>query len=57
VNSGPPGHANEPGHANFDPGTKSILEAVVVTLPDGFRVSLPEGVPVNMTIRGFRITR
>jgi hypothetical protein len=54
VNSGPPGFDNSGGHANFDP--KLALEATVVTLPDGGRVTLPPG-SVNITVRGFRITR
>jgi len=58
VNSGPPGFVNEPGHANFDPSTRFGPDNVLVTLPDGGRVTLPaQGGPRELEIRGFRITR
>lgn len=56
VNAGPPGFENSGGHANFDPKSRLTNPAEQLTLPDGARVTLPEG-PVDITIRGFRIQR
>jgi hypothetical protein len=55
VNSGPPGFVNGGGHANFDP--KANLEFQQVILPDRSVVHIPATGPVNIIVRGFRITR
>lgn len=57
VNSGPPGFVNGGGHANFDPRTNVGAALVNVTLPDGSQVAIPGSGPVDLQVRGFRITR
>ena len=57
VNSGPPGFVNGGGHANFDPRTNLGAALVNVTLPDGGQVAIPGSGPVDLQVRGFRITR
>jgi len=55
VNSGPPGFVNGGGHANFDPKVKTGFQQV--SLPDGSIVQIPATGPVNLIVRGFKITR
>jgi len=55
VNSGPPGFVNGGGHANFDPKVNTGFQRV--SLPDGSIVHIPATGPVNLIVRGFKITR
>ncbi len=55
VNSGPPGFVNGGGHANFDPKLSSRFAQV--SLPDGSLVHIPATGPIDIIVRGFRITR
>jgi hypothetical protein len=57
VNSGPPGFVNGGGHANFDPKSNFGAAFVNVTLPDGGQVAIPATGPVDIQVRGFRVTR
>jgi hypothetical protein len=56
VNSGPPGFVNGGGHANFDPRIQGD-RFTLVSLPDGSAVHIPATGPVNIIVRGFKITR
>ena len=59
VNSGPTGHENVPGHANFKSQTNSIGEQLpfTLTLANGAVITLGPGAPKEITIGNFKIIR
>ena len=56
ANSGPTGHSNVPGHANFADLQDKIRD-ISVTLPDGTRVTLDANSPASITINGYKVVR
>jgi hypothetical protein len=46
---------NGGGHANFDPRVNTGFQQV--SLPDGSILHIPATGPVNLIVRGFKITR